>query len=494
MAGSVSEFDPDGTRLPVKIDTATNGEFAPIALPPHVAKAVAEAQRAAGDNARRLGLGRRAFLTTSCGAATALLALNRAHAAAGRTGGHFDLPPDAALDTQVADAALAKREFVFDVQGHHVNPTGAWIGKLPPDRRPLQGLPNATCGEGSDAEVLGYLRCFGADRFLKDVFLDSDTDMMVLSFVPAPYDRQPLTIEEAAATRALAKALDGTDRLLLHCPVNPNAPDGLAPMDRAVAEFKISAWKTYTQYGPAGPASGFFLDDPTYGIPFIEKARELGVPMIAIHKGIPFSKQGYEFSTCVDVGRAAKLFPDVTFLIYHAGYDPEVEEKAYDPASAGGIDTLVKSMADNGIAPGSNVYAELGSTWRFLMLRDPTQAAHALGKLIKACGEDRVLWGTDSVWYGSPQDQIQAFRAFQIAPDLRERHGYPELTADLKAKILGRNAMAPYGIAEPRFLKRADADPVGRIRRAYRESPDPAFETYGPRNRREFLAFKRLHG
>ena len=61
-----------------------------------------------------------------------------------------------------------------------------------------------------------------------------------------------------------------------------------------------------------------------------------------------------------------------------------------------------------------NVYAELGSTWRFVM-RDPDQAAHLLGKLLKTFGEDRVLWGTDSIWYGSPQDQIQAFRAFQIS-------------------------------------------------------------------------------
>ena len=74
-------------------------------------------------------------------------------------------------------------------------------------------------------------------------------------------------------------------------------------------------------------------------------------------------------------------------------------------------------------------------------MRDPEQAAHALGKLLKHCGPDNVLWGTDSIWYGSPQDQIQAFRTFQIAPELRERHGYPEITPALRAKIFGLNAM-----------------------------------------------------
>ncbi|HYC05172.1 MAG TPA: amidohydrolase family protein [Azospirillaceae bacterium] len=486
-------LDPEGTRLPVKIDTATNGEFEPVALPPAIEAAIHEAHRAAGENARRLGLGRRAFLTSACGVATTLAALNEAHAAAGRTGGSFDLPKEAGLDRAAADSVLAKREFVFDVQGHHVNPSGAWIGKLKPDARPLSSLPHASCGAG-DKEVLGYLNCFGADRFVKDVFLDSDTDMMVLSFTPAPYDRQPLTIEEAAATRALVKALDGTERLLLHCPVNPNVPDGLAPMERAVSEFRIAAFKTYTQFGPQGPASGFRLTDQ-YGTAFIEKARDLGVPMIAIHKGLPFSKQGYEFSTCDDVGPAAARHPDVTFLIYHAGYDSDLVEGPYDPKAVGGIDTLVRSLEQAGVKPGANVYAELGSTWRFLMLRDPTQAAHALGKLLKAVGPDRVLWGTDSIWYGSPQDQIQAFRAFQISKELQEKHGYPELTPGLKAKIFGLNALKPYKVEPSRLMKRAsleDADLVQRLRHAY--TPDPAFETYGPKTRAEFLRFKELHG
>src|SRR5205085_4936786 len=90
--------DPHGTRLPIKVDTATNGEFAPVPLE-HVHHA---ARRVAFDcaavNARRLNVSRRAFLVSACGAATALLGMNAAYAAAGRRGGFFDLPDDAALD------------------------------------------------------------------------------------------------------------------------------------------------------------------------------------------------------------------------------------------------------------------------------------------------------------------------------------------------------------------------------------------------------------
>jgi hypothetical protein len=120
-------------------------------------------------------------------------------------------------------------------------------------------------------------------------------------------------------------------------------------------------------------------------------------------------------------------------------------------------------------------------------MRDPEQAAHGLGKLLKHMGPDNVLWGTDSIWYGSPQDQIQAFRAFQIAREFREKHGYPEITPELRAKIFGLNAMKPYGISAEEMKLRARRDAISGERLAYRERPEPHFRTRGPKTRREFL-------
>ena len=54
--------------------------------------------------------------------------------------------------------------------------------------------------------------------------------------------------------------------------------------------------------------------------------------------------------------------------------------------------------------------------------------------------------GTDCLFYGSPQPLIQAMRTFQISEELRERHGYPKLTKELRAKILGLNGAALYGV------------------------------------------------
>src|SRR5262249_12125305 len=109
-------------------------------------------------------------------------------------------------------------------------------------------------------------------------------------------------------------------------------------------------------------------------------------------------------------------------------------------------------------------YAELGSTWRFVM-RDPTTAAHLLGKLLKHMGEDNVLWGTDSIWYGSPQDQIQAFRSFQIAPALIEAYGYPELTPSLKQKVFGLNGARVYGIDVPERRRKTESIQLRRASR-----------------------------
>jgi uncharacterized protein len=282
--------------------------------------------------------------------------------------------------------------------------------------------------------------------------------------------------------------MEGADRLFLHAMVVPNAPaiEPLRLMEEAVARYPIAAWKSYTQWGPDG--IGWELDDPATGMPFIEKAKALGIHNICIHKGLLFSGFPEGYGRCADVGRAARRYPDMNFIIYHSGFETGHREGPFDPDRADrGVDTLIKSVVDNGIGPNGNVYAELGSTWRFVM-RDPTTAAHLLGKLLTHIGEANVLWGTDSIWYGSPQDQIQAFRSFEIAPELIERYGYPELTAALKAQIFGLNGARVYGVAVPERRKKAGLDPVGVRKAAYREHAAPTFETFGPKTDREYEA------
>jgi uncharacterized protein len=475
--------------LPIKVDATSNGEFRPVPLPTTIVQANALASERIGDHAKRVGVDRRAFLQSLCGAATTLWTLNEAFAARGTTGGRFRLPKEALFDSAAARSALAGGEFIFDVQTHMVDPAGKWrtnAGKY--WEQILARFPQGACGDRDPVD------CFSAEQFIKHIFMDSDTDLAVLSFVPEIPEHNPLSLKEAERVRAVVERMEGAHRLFLHAMVVPNAPaiDPLKLMKEAVARYPIKAWKSYTQWGPDGV--GWELDDPAIGIPFMESARALGVRNICIHKGLLFSGFPEQYGRCADVGRAAKLYPDLNFIIYHSGFETGHPEGPFDPARATrGVDTLVKSLLDNGIAPNSNVYSELGSTWRFVM-RDPTAAAHVLGKLLVYVGHENVLWGTDSIWYGSPQDQIQAFRTFDISPELVATHGYPELTSQLKAKIFGLNGARVYGVDISAQRKKSEADPVGLEKQAYRERAAPTFETFGPKTDLEFEALAAERG
>jgi hypothetical protein len=478
-----SRHDPAGRRLPVKLDATSNGEYEPVPLTPaaHAARDLAHAW--VDEAARKLALPRRRYLVSALGAAATLSAFDRAFAASGARGGRYVLPPEARFELAAAESKLAGDEFIFDVQLHHVNPQGEWRKRAGPNA--FRNMPNANCGKADHVE------CFSSGQLLKDVFLDSDTAMGVLSHVPGGLATNPLDFDSASATRAAANALDGTERLLLHGRCMPTLPGELEGMDAQAAAFPVAGFKTYTQFGPPDGPEGFYLDDEKYGLPFIERARKLKVRNVCVHKGLAFGPRGYAYSNCRDIGPVAKRYPDLNFLIYHSGFDTQVKEGPYDPAAKAGIDVLIRSVEQSGAK--ANVYAELGSTWRFLM-REPDQAAHVLGKLLRALGPDNILWGTDSIWYGSPQDQIQAFRVFEISREFQEKYGYPALTAEAKRKILGLNGARVYGLKPEAMRRKLARDRVQKTKLEYRNDPDPAFLTYGPRTRREFLAFRQIAG
>ena len=474
------DLDPEGKRLPVRFDGTSNGEFLPLATTPAQRAANAIAHEIATVSARRLGIGRRAFMTSACGAAAALAACNRVNPEAGGT---YALEADATLDPAAAQATLAGDEFIFDVQLHTVDPKGAWTrGAAGEEWRAALGQAFAQARKCA----AGEFGCYSAQALVKEVFLDSDTDSGVVSALFGPDDGNPTPIAYAAETRALVEGLGGGGRrCLIHGGVLPNLPGEIEGMEWK-AGHKVSAWKLYPQWGPAG--EGYRLDSDLAARVF-DEGRRLGVRTFAVHKGVSLFGMKPELSSPSDMGTAAKANPDLTFLVYHSGFQPGVKEGPYDPDGAG-VDRLVRAHRDAGLPRnGGNLYAELGSTWRYFMSR-PDEAAHVLGKLLATFGEDRILWGTDSIWYGSPQDQIQAFRAFEISAEYQEEYGYPALTAETRRKIFGLNSAAVYGL-DVAALKGAG---LAQARASYREAPNPSFRTFGPTSRRQFLALRDEHG
>jgi uncharacterized protein len=463
--------DSDDPGLPVKLGPCSNGEFAPLPPTAVVLEAVRRARRECAENARRIGMDRREFLRTAMAAATTLLAVSACsdEAKGGRSGGRYDLPGDATVDGDTALEALGSDQPVVDVQTHlleyprgHVGGVGAMF-------------PYAEqCGEEDPND------CYRTERWIAEVFGRSDTTLAVLSAVPALTDPDPLSAEIMAQAREQAAELCGDGRVLVqgHAWPNVGSLDGALDAMQAEAEERpLSGWKTYTHVG-----SGYTFDDrggAPVGEAFLAKVEEIGPPIVCVHKGLSqVGDADPRFASPRDIGPAARAHPDLTFCVYHAGFEPGVAEGPYDrDAPNGGVDRLVRSLEDAGIGRGGNVYVDLGSTWRFVM-GDPDMAAHLLGKLLNAVGEDRILWGTDSIWYGSPQDQIQAFRSFQISDELQERHGYPRLTDELKHKVFWRNAALLYDIEVPLRSCRVDRAGAEEARRSSR-LPN---RTYGPTN------------
>jgi uncharacterized protein len=448
---------------PIPFHPPSNGEFCP--RPPTARGAVAERfwRRAVEDKHHRLGMTRREFAESACGMASALWALNQA--ACGSDGGGA---PGYAVDEQMmedeprARVALSGSEFIFDVQTHVSDPLTPFEERDPPAR---------------------------ALDFIKEIFVQSDTTVACVSGIPAARGLGEGNVQARTLLSEMIDRLAGP-RLVLHANADPElGPAELDYMSAVAEAYPVSAWKTY-------PLSGAFrLDSDELGRPFIERARALGVNVIASHRGIS-GGGGYRVAgSPLDVVRAAKAAPDVRFLVYHSGWEESDDENhGYDPESTDprGVDRLIRAVLENELGPSSNVYAELGTTW-FNLLGRPEQAAHVLGKLLTYLGPERIIWGTDCVFNGIPQAQIAAFRMFQIPESFQAEFGYPALTAESRARIFGLNAADVYGVDPGATRYAIDNDAVDQLRTAYLHdrrsvpTPDPR-EYEGPRSRREFLA------
>ena len=476
----------EALRLPVKLDAVSNGEFFPRPRPSRIQLVQRLAMERSLENARKKGLSRREYLSSTCGVATVFLTMNQV---LGCAGGRYAIENGAGLDDDAAREALTGDEFVFDVQTHRVSTHRPWYEHNDAFKEFVgEDAPQGDCGRDP------FTLCFTADDFYREVFLNSDTAIAVLSALPGVGKANPLHIQEAEETRETLARMEGSPRLLLHSIVMPNrsrVDEALDDMNAVAEQYDLAAWKLYPIW-EAGDR-GYWLSDEETGMRVAERARALGIRTMAVHKGLPLGDHDPTFTRSQDVGPAARANPDLTYLIYHSGYEPEHEEGPYDPDADKGIDVLIRSLAENGIGPDGNVYAELGSTW-YEVMGNPDEAAHVLGKLLASLGEDRILWGTDSIWYGSPQDQIQAFRTFEITPEFQERYGYPPLTARAKRKILGLNAARVYGIDPGQVSPVLARDPIGRIKEARGGITPSTVGTYGPRTRREMLAFLRSNG
>ena len=375
----------------------------------------------------------------------------------------YDVPPESMEDMARAGELLNHDPFVFDVQTHiSFDEIRPWPERNPPDR---------------------------VVDFLKRIFVQSNTTVACLSGVPAT---RGIGLPNVQARQKLFEFINqlAGPRLLYHCNADPELPGEPDYMQQAQEMYKnVGAWKTY----PQGANHG--LDHPD-SVAFLEAARRLGVKVVASHRGISGNGIYTSPGSPLDVVRAAKAFPDIKFLVYHSGWENGTNENhayADQGNNTRGVDRFIKALQENDIGPTGNVYAELGSTW-FNLMGNAMAAGHVLGKLLQQIGPDRIVWGTDTVFNGMAQPQIDALWMFNMPNALASM--YPALTTEVKRKVLGLNGAAVYGVDPTAMRYALQNDDIEKLRLAYRDDPRsvpmPHPRDYiGPRTRREFFALLR---
>lgn len=475
-------------RLPVPSRIVSNGEFTPPRQSRALKRYEAGLLDAASTAARRHGLSTSDYLAAPIGMAASFGALN---AAFGDTA--FALDRDEAEDPEAARVRRARlsSQFVFDDQVHFLKDEAD-----PALFEPLTGLIELT------AELLHLphagqftIEHIKFAQFLKDIYLDSDTKLALLSGAPSDSaEGWMLTNDQMAAARDAVNEVAGGRRLLTHAVITPGHDGWLDEIDRVHAELRPDGWKGYTVGEPFSPSHRRWrLDDEGLTYPAYDRLVNAGVNRLCIHKGLlPANADevmpGAEpFAGVDDLARAARDWPQLNFVIYHAAYrtipQPTEAELARFEAT-GRIDWVSDLAAIPATFDVSNVYADIGASFAFTVLTHPRLAAAMIGMLVKGLGPDKVLWGTDSVWYGSPQWQIEAFRRLQMPPDLIERFGYPDLgppDSELRNAILGGNAARLYGI-DPAGYGEAGVEVrhLDAIVAAYRaRGGAPSNQTYG---------------
>ena len=461
---------------PIPTRLVSNEEFPPIPQTPEQRRVERRILAEALHLAPRLGLSRRQFLGRSGGMAVSLLAMNAVF------GRFFDVLPVEAADPAAFQERNGTAPFIFDVQLHYVStgydPTNAEASRRGAvSKGALLGLRRGSRRLNPKLESdRGTMADLAWDNMVKEVFLDSETAIGLISTPPGPYPQEAVVPpKEMTHIRDEINRVTQSRRMLAHGIVSPQLGQAdLDFMDQQAATLKIDAWKAYTGASAKGFEHGWFLDDEKIAYPMLEKARKTGVRRFCVHKGLPLGPVA-DYNHPRDLIKAAKDFPDIDFLVYHSGL-----LSVSGGTSTGEVPWTTEFCQMKKQTSLKNIYMELGSTFGQLVTTNPTACAHLLGQLVDAFGVDHVLWGTDSIWYGTPQWQIDAFRRFEIPAALIDKHGYAPLTRAAKEQIFGLNAARVFGVDVTAKRNEIPKDYLTRIKMAYLdEGAAPSHHWYG---------------
>ncbi|MBI3210625.1 MAG: amidohydrolase family protein [Candidatus Solibacter usitatus] len=430
---------------------------------------------------KKLGMDRRAFMATSMGMATCFLASNKVWGEA------FEVDEAETWEPEASAEKWPKGEFfVMDVQAHFTDGYAL-------------NFRNSEFVKNMGFQLTNDKDSYSFRNFVKEMYFDSETDMVVISGVPG---REKIRDDQGGVPEMRARGggvlpswlmayardeinrLSGSTRAVSQGNLAPNhywdkvnnKPDKAAlleQMDRELTKYKISSWKWYCHTDPGGSGGGFQLDDDNAAM-FYEESRKRGLKIISVHKGYSYQSRTLgHLANPKDVEKAALNNPDFTFIVYHSAIqhgptEPNwLESNKYDATTGDFMWHQILMDIKKRNPNMKNVHCEIGSFFGPLVIANPTVAMHGIGKNIKYYGSDHVIWGTDCLWWGSPQWVVDAFKRFQISDEMCDKFGYKKITKQDKANIFGLNAAKIYGIDLKKARKPLAGDALDKLKLAY---------------------------
>ena len=449
---------------PLPTQIVSSDEYYPSPQSPAQREVEARVKALGDELGRKHGLSRRKFFATAAGMAAAFVAMNEVY------GPLFDVSRAEAQDKDRVDARARalSGQFVMDTHTHFLRDDTKILTFV--RQREAVGKagwnPNLV-DKPQTIEDLKY------NNYFKEMFLDSDTKVALLSSAPSevPGDWF-LTNDMVIDARKKINDRLGARRMMGHAIFTPGYPGWMEEVDRAIKDLKPDSFKGYTIGDNTNKNLSkhpWRMDDEKLVYPFYEKALKAGLVNICVHKGLfsPSLEQQFPhllaYSDVRDVGKAARDWPKLNFIIYHGAYrlhpGNSAEQALKDFEKTGRVEwvtDLAEIPAKFGV---KNVYADTGQLFAHTTVSQPRLAAAIMGTLVKGMGADHIIWGTDAIWTGAPQWQIEALRRLEIPEDMQKQYGYAPLGAGdgpVKNAILGENVARLYNYKRTAELAKPD--------------------------------------
>ncbi len=474
-----------GVDSPIPTQPVSNEEFIPRPQNQQQKQWEELIGEIAAKNSQKLGMERRDFMRSSMGLATAFLASNMIY------GENWDVDAAETLEPAATEEKFPKGEyFIIDVQTHFTDGVAL-------------GFRNMEFVKNMGFDLKDSPDAYSFTNFVKEIFFDSEVSMAVISGVPGKETNRKLDgvaaegrargggilpswlmsqrknelNEMAGGQRAFCQGNCAPNHYWDRQSNQPSWNELFEQMEREVKKYGIDSWKWYCHTDPGRSGDGFRMDDEKLAYPFFEKSKQLGLKVFSVHKGFAAQSRTLgHFAHPGDLEKAAKDHPDITFIAYHSALkhgpgEPQFNADGFYDPETGDFEWHAELMKIKDRNPDiNNIYPEIGSSFGLLSIAHPEMCQHLIGKNIKHYGADHVIWGTDCLWWGSPQWVIDAMKRFQISDRLCEKFGYAKVTKDDKAKIFGLNAAKIYNFDVNEKLKAIPVDKLSELKTAYLEN------------------------